>query len=858
MRFPFNWYNKFGTIPSSYREAMSYEEQILWLCQQIENLKIESGNFNYNMLENKPLINGVTLEGNISATQLGLDNYNYLLNKPAINGVTLLGNKSLSELDIQGRLTAGSGIRIVGNTISATGGGSGGVTDYDDLTNKPSINGTIVNGDLNGRTYRLQNALINDRSLEINNNYGKVAYLSNYQVNDIIPKEIPEISYLNASYITFNVAKGSYIDIYGNYDIYKINKENKLQLIFSTNGETTGGYLDVTDEGIVVINFFDVGNYTPSLEEYMSGESITQDFDDLDKEIEHNEYDLKAFLDANYDYESLLSGAQEGIFTGIELNNPLPEPSEDSTSRYIKIAKTSNYSCIFDVNGTCNGSYMWFTTEDRSGTEYVVSHSELNMIKNGYVGVDIPENADYIYFQFTNFGASNVLQGLMITEIEGGGGGSPTLSELTSPLILEENVTPTLESGLYLVGAGIYIGSASSSNVVFSYGEIIYYKANSKKFYGDFNIVEQLNGVWSIAQNERIDSTTLSNSRDRIPSSLAVYNALQNAGINIPKLENALVLEDNTTPTLQTGYYLVKTGIYLGSASYTNAVFSYGEIIYYDATNTKFYGNIGIVEQIQGVWSIAQNERTDSVTLSNSRNRIPSSLAVQNAIQNIPTKIDTNLLLENNVTPTLQSGLYVLTNAGIYKGSILEANLMFGSGEIVSYDSSTKTFYGSCFNVYQDLTTGEWDYEENDKIDVTTMTNRGNKFPTSLAVYNGIQSGMIEANHYTTTEKRIGTWIDGKPLYRKVITGTTTAGNDLDISKNSISANIEKFVYFGGTTVQSNNNISLIPYYNSETDRTSIYYANHLNAIRIRAGSEYGFGNISLIVEYTKTTDSGS
>lgn len=29
---------------------------------------------------------------------------------------------------------------------------------------------------------------------------------------------------------------------------------------------------------------------------------------------------------------------------------------------------------------------------------------------------------------------------------------------------------------------------------------------------------------------------------------------------------------------------------------------------------------------------------------------------------------------------------------------------------------------------------------------------------------------------YSTAEKRVGTWIDGKPLYRKVLTGTTPSG----------------------------------------------------------------------------------
>ena len=43
--FPFNWYNKFGTIPSEFREAMSYEEQILWLCQAHEDLQKQFDEF---------------------------------------------------------------------------------------------------------------------------------------------------------------------------------------------------------------------------------------------------------------------------------------------------------------------------------------------------------------------------------------------------------------------------------------------------------------------------------------------------------------------------------------------------------------------------------------------------------------------------------------------------------------------------------------------------------------------------------------------------------------------------------------------------------------------------------------------
>lgn len=233
--FKFNWYNKFGTIPSSYREAMSYEEQILWLCKQIEDLKLESGSYNYNMLENKPSINGVTLEGNINATQLGLDNYNYLLNKPAINGITLLGNKTLTDLGIQGKLTAGTGIRIVGNTISATGGGSGGTSDYEDLDNKPSINGNVLIGDSDSRTLGLQNTLWSDEISKIKN--GKIGNLADYQTDDIIPAIIPEVNEANGGYATLEVFNGSYIDIYGNYDFYLIDENNVLRIVYTSENQ---------------------------------------------------------------------------------------------------------------------------------------------------------------------------------------------------------------------------------------------------------------------------------------------------------------------------------------------------------------------------------------------------------------------------------------------------------------------------------------------------------------------------------------------------------------------------------------------------------------------------------------------
>lgn len=75
-----------------------------------------------------------------------IKNYEELNNKPQINGVTLSGNKTSDDLSLQGKLTAGENITIENDVISAEGG----VTNYNELENKPilqiqSASGTTEN-----------------------------------------------------------------------------------------------------------------------------------------------------------------------------------------------------------------------------------------------------------------------------------------------------------------------------------------------------------------------------------------------------------------------------------------------------------------------------------------------------------------------------------------------------------------------------------------------------------------------------------------------------------------------------------------------------------------------------------------
>lgn len=85
----------------------------------------------------------------IANPQATAHDYDNLTHKPQISGVTLSGDKTPDELGLQKKLTAGQNITI-GNdgTISA----SGGVTSYNDLNNKPQIGFT-------GRRVTLENIL---------------------------------------------------------------------------------------------------------------------------------------------------------------------------------------------------------------------------------------------------------------------------------------------------------------------------------------------------------------------------------------------------------------------------------------------------------------------------------------------------------------------------------------------------------------------------------------------------------------------------------------------------------------------------------------------------------------------------
>lgn len=101
--------------------------------------------------------------------------------------------------------------------------------------------------------------------------------------------------------------------------------------------------------------------------------------------------------------------------------------------------------------------------------------------------------------------------------------------------------------------------------------------------------------------------------------------------------------------------------------------------------------------------------------------------------------------------------------------------------------------------------------------------------------------------NYSEEEKYIGIWIDGKPLYRKVIpydivtTGSNSFGHKI--------SNIDKIVDMSGYIKISEN--TFIPVNIYVGDNYSYMYATRT----LINYYSYWTGNAYYILEYTKTTD---
>ena len=106
---------------------------------------------------------------------------------------------------------------------------------------------------------------------------------------------------------------------------------------------------------------------------------------------------------------------------------------------------------------------------------------------------------------------------------------------------------------------------------------------------------------------------------------------------------------------------------------------------------------------------------------------------------------------------------------------------------------------------------------------------------------------------YSTDETVIGTWIDGKPLYRKIIKASVNQGVQkiYDVS----NMNLDDIIRMDGSISQSEGSIVSLPYGTSSNDFAVVYYPKSSNQIEVNTSRA---GIVNIIFEYTKTTDTAT
>ena len=104
-------------------------------------------------------------------------------------------------------------------------------------------------------------------------------------------------------------------------------------------------------------------------------------------------------------------------------------------------------------------------------------------------------------------------------------------------------------------------------------------------------------------------------------------------------------------------------------------------------------------------------------------------------------------------------------------------------------------------------------------------------------------------NTYSTDKKLIGFWIDGKPLYRKILTGTTTGSVDSYYSLSGINYDIITNIKVLVNTPDYVVDLSTY----SNTGQNGVLIEKSQNRLRI-SNNNYAFYNspVIIILEYTK------
>lgn len=209
--------------------------------------------------------------------------------------------------------------------------------------------------------------------------------------------------------------------------------------------------------------------------------------------------------------------------------------------------------------------------------------------------------------------------------------------------------------------------------------------------------------------------------------------------------------------------------------------------------------------------------------------------------------------LSKKYTEETVAGLGVLKGAPCTIQSIVEDD----SGNLVTFkwtgtDGTEKT---ANMSVQHGISIVNVEIDKNSGRLICTMSDG-----TTITSQNSIGSGMD--NSYSTTETVVGTWIDGKPIYRKSYSFEI---NDTFISKTLETVAIDNIIKVYGSCGGGNSLMRPVPYdgrtsqvdysganTSSSTEYSEVFYQASDTTLRFTAKSQSAMTKAVVVVEYTK------
>ena len=141
---------------------------------------------------------------------------------------------------------------------------------------------------------------------------------------------------------------------------------------------------------------------------------------------------------------------------------------------------------------------------------------------------------------------------------------------------------------------------------------------------------------------------------------------------------------------------------------------------------------------------------------------------------------------------------------------------------------------------------------------VSLITQTAGGWSVAYTVY-GIQTGTTHSKFqpviYSTEEREIGVWTDGKPLYEKTIDCGALPNNTTKTVSHGIS-NFEHMVGYSGVAFMPNINDIPIPFVHNASLGDNVCFFIDSSEITLRTSSDKsGYTASYITLRYTKTTD---